>query len=66
MPASLKISTIGDYKERIVIVKRSNFGYFEGKYGWVCHTDFSDKTGLYNSLYYLNNTKCQCPTLFYW
>jgi len=33
MPVSLKISTIGDYKERIVIVKRSNFGYFEGKYG---------------------------------
>ena len=44
MPTSPKISTIGDYKERIVIVKRSNFGYFGGNYGGVCHTDFSDKT----------------------
>ena len=43
MPVSLKIPTIGDYKERIVIVKRSNFGYFEANKGGMCHTEFSDR-----------------------
>ena len=64
MSASPKIFKIGYYKERIVIVERSNLGYFGGK-PWHVTMIFSDKTGLYNSLYYLNNTKCQCPTLFY-
>ena len=64
MSASPKIFKIGYYEERIVIVERSNLGYLGGKPRHVTMI-FSDKTGLYNSLYYLNNTKCQCPTLFY-
>ena len=59
MSASPKIFKIGYYKERIVIVERSNLGYFGGKPRHVTMI-FSDKTGLYNSLYYLNNTKCRC------
>ena len=47
-------------RRELLLLKRSNFGYFDANYGGVCHTDFSDKTGLYNSLYYLNNTKCRC------
>ena len=47
MSASPKIFKIGYYKERIVIVERSNLGYFGGKPSHVTMI-FSDKTGLYN------------------